>query len=101
MPNPTFTYEITEGSIVDGDSFTGELSATETTRLGTYEIKRGTLALNENYALTYRPGVLEVITATIKDWEVAATDVTYGQKLGDSELTGTFYHPHTGERLSL
>ncbi|OQC16602.1 MAG: hypothetical protein BWX73_00749 [Lentisphaerae bacterium ADurb.Bin082] len=97
MPNPTFTYEITEGSIVDGDSFTGELSATETTRLGTYEIKRGTLALNENYALTYRPGVLEVITATIKDWEVAATDVTYGQKLGDSELTGTFYHPHTGE----
>mgnify|MGYP003776904097 FL=1 len=97
MPNPTFTYEITEGAIVDGDSFTGELSATTTRRLGTYPIKQGTLALNDNYALTYLPGTLKVISATIIDWEVAASDIIYDQKLADSELTGTFYHPHTGE----
>ncbi len=97
MPNPPLTYEIIEGAIVDGTSFTGELSATETTRLGTYEIKQGTLALSENYTLIYRPGILEVISPVIKVWEVTASDLTYGQKLADSELTGYFLHPHTGE----
>ncbi|MDD4098644.1 MAG: MBG domain-containing protein, partial [Lentisphaeria bacterium] len=97
MPNPPFTYEITEGAIVDGTSFTGELSCPQTTLLGTHEIKQGTLALNDNYVLTYRPGVLEVVSPVITNWEAAATELTYGQKLADAGLAGAFLHPRTGE----
>ncbi|WP_163117547.1 MBG domain-containing protein, partial [Acinetobacter baumannii] len=53
--NPTFTYGVTTGSLVNGDTLTGALAtaATATSDKGTYGIGQGTLAASANYAVTY------------------------------------------------
>ncbi|WP_161634515.1 MBG domain-containing protein [Mesorhizobium loti] len=52
--NPTFTYQLTSGSLVGSDSLTGALttSATTASDVGSYAITQGTLN-NNNYAITY------------------------------------------------
>ncbi|HSL28108.1 MAG TPA: MBG domain-containing protein [Anaerolineales bacterium] len=51
--DPEFTYEITSGSLVSGDSFTGALARAAGEDVGSYAISQGSLALNSNYALTF------------------------------------------------
>lgn len=60
-PDPVFTYDVTAGSLVSGDAFTGALSRTPGEAAGTYPILRGTLALSGNYELTYQ-GAAFIIT---------------------------------------
>lgn len=50
---PGLTYQVTTGSVVQGDSFTGSLERAPGGNVGTYAIQQGTLALNSNYLLTY------------------------------------------------
>jgi hypothetical protein len=52
-PDPPFTYQVTGGSLVTGDGFTGALTRLSGESVGTYAIQQGTLALSSNYALTY------------------------------------------------
>src|SRR5439155_18649234 len=47
------TYQITSGTLVVGDSFTGALTRVAGEAVGTYSIQQGTLALSTNYVLTY------------------------------------------------
>jgi MBG domain (YGX type) len=51
-PDPIFTYEITSGMLVNGDTFTGALSRDPGELVGTYNIIQGSLAINSNYNLT-------------------------------------------------
>ncbi|MBB6107617.1 gliding motility-associated C-terminal domain-containing protein [Mucilaginibacter lappiensis] len=51
--DPTLTYAVTTGALVGTDAFTGTLTRTPGENAGTYAILRGTLALNNNYTLTY------------------------------------------------
>ncbi len=51
---PTLTYQVTGGSLLVGDAFTGALTRDPGQNAGTYAITQGTLALNANYALTYQ-----------------------------------------------
>ncbi|WP_163110239.1 MBG domain-containing protein, partial [Acinetobacter baumannii] len=53
--NPALTWQLTGGSLVNGDSFTGSLatSATGTSNVGSYAVTQGTLATSSNYAVTY------------------------------------------------
>jgi hypothetical protein len=51
--DPTFTYTITNGSLVGSDVFTGSLTRVSGKNIGTYAIQQNDLALNANYALTY------------------------------------------------
>ncbi len=50
--DPTLTYQITQGSLVGSDSFTGSLSRAAGESLGNYNIAQGTLALSNNYQLS-------------------------------------------------
>jgi hypothetical protein len=52
-PDPDLTYLVTQGSLVFSDTFTGTLTRDAGEDVGTYAILQGTLALNENYDLTY------------------------------------------------
>lgn len=52
-PDPALTYQVTSGSLVNGDTFSGALTRTAGEAAGTYPILQGTLALSANYALTY------------------------------------------------
>jgi len=47
------TYSVTSGSLASGDSFTGALSRAAGTKVGSYAIGQGTLALSSNYTLTF------------------------------------------------
>jgi len=51
--DPALTYQITSGSLVTGDSFSGALTRAAGEAVGTYAIQQGTLALSSNYTLTY------------------------------------------------
>jgi hypothetical protein len=43
-PDPALTYQITSGSLVSGDSFTGNLARAAGSTVGSYAISQGTLA---------------------------------------------------------
>ncbi|MDP2208241.1 MAG: MBG domain-containing protein, partial [Bacteroidota bacterium] len=51
--DPALTYQITSGSLAFSDDFTGELSRVSGENVGAYAITQGTVALNNNYTLTY------------------------------------------------
>uniref|UniRef100_UPI00056C065B MBG domain-containing protein n=1 Tax=Oceanospirillum maris TaxID=64977 RepID=UPI00056C065B len=59
---PTLTHKVTSGSLVNGDSLSGNLttSATAASDVGTYGITQGSLAASGNYSLTYTPGTFTI-----------------------------------------
>ncbi len=61
--NPTLTYTIRKGSLVNGDLPKGSLetTATQTTDVGTYAITRGSLSVSSNYLIeNFTAGTLEI-----------------------------------------
>src|SRR4029453_10125934 len=51
--DPALTYQVTSGSLVGEDVFTGGLSRDAGENVGTYAIHQGTLTLGTNYNLTF------------------------------------------------
>jgi hypothetical protein len=51
--DPALTYNVTNGSLVQGDSFSGVLSRAAGEDVGSYAIKQGTLTASNNYDLTF------------------------------------------------
>ncbi len=72
--NPTLTYGITAGSLINGDSLSGSLTtvATTTSDVGSYDINQGSLG-NSNYAITYQSGKLTINKAPLT---IAAQDAS-------------------------
>jgi len=75
--DPALTYQITSGSLVSGDSFTGSLARLAGENVGIYAINRGSLALNGNYNLTF---VGNTVTISPKALTITANSrsKTYG-----------------------
>ena len=61
--DPALTYQITSGSLVGTDAFTGTLTRVAGENVGSYEIQQDTLALSSNYDLTYDPAQLTIAQA--------------------------------------
>jgi hypothetical protein len=51
--DPALSYQITSGSLAFGDHFTGNLTRTAGENVGSYTIQPGTLAVNDNYTITW------------------------------------------------
>jgi hypothetical protein len=51
--DPILTYQITSGSLISGDYFTGSLVRDPGEAVGAYAITQGSLALSSNYELTF------------------------------------------------
>ena len=64
-PDPTLTYQITSGSLLPGDAFTGALTRVAGEDVGPYAIGQGTLALPANYALTFVGANLTITPYTL------------------------------------
>jgi MBG domain (YGX type)/Bacterial Ig-like domain (group 3)/Quinohemoprotein amine dehydrogenase, alpha subunit domain III len=64
-PDPALTYQITSGSLVSGDSFTGALTRAAGELAGTYDIQQGNLALSSNYNLAYVGASLSITARPI------------------------------------
>ncbi len=60
-PDPALTYQVTSGSLVAGDSFSGALTRAPGENVGTYAITQGTLSLSGNYNLTFVGSTLKII----------------------------------------
>jgi hypothetical protein len=63
--DPQLTYQITSGSLVTGEGFTGSLTRVSGENVGTYSIQQGTLTLGTNYALSYVGASLSITSAPL------------------------------------
>jgi len=63
--DPQLTYAISEGSLAFSDKFTGVLTRATGENVGTYAIIQGSVALSNNYALTYAGANLTITTAPL------------------------------------
>lgn|GEM_PF-2207982 len=76
--DPTLTYQITSGTLVGSDTFSGELNRVAGENVGLYAIGQNTLALSSNYSLTYAGDNLEITKAPLAVLVDDSTKV-YGQ----------------------
>ena len=83
--DPALSYQITSGSLVFTDEFSGNLTRDAGEDVGIYAIRQGSLALNANYDLTYVENEL-VITPAEAICEVS----------GFTGVYDTFYHGALG-----
>ncbi|MCH5188137.1 MAG: S-layer homology domain-containing protein [Oscillospiraceae bacterium] len=79
--DPELTYTYT-GALVGEDKFTGSLERRSGEKIGKYDILKGTLALNDNYDMTYNKGIFEIVEKTPQNITVSeiGTDPTYGDE---------------------
>ena len=64
-PDPALTYQITLGSLVGGDAFTGALTRAAGENVGSYAITQGTLALSSDYTLGFVGANLSITTRPV------------------------------------
>jgi gliding motility-associated-like protein len=64
--DPVLTYQVTSGSLVDGDNFTGALTRESGEVTGPYNIQIGTLSAGNNYTITFVPDtfIINVVVTT-------------------------------------
>ena len=82
--DPELTYQVTSGSLVAGDSFSGALERAAGEDVGNYAITQGTLALSSNYTLSFSGANFEITPRAVGVTADAKTK-TYGD--ADPELT--------------
>jgi len=58
--DPQLTYRIEGGTLPVGDAVSGELGRQSGEAAGQYAINAGTLAISDNYDLTFTPGILTI-----------------------------------------
>ncbi|QJD95219.1 hypothetical protein HH214_04665 [Mucilaginibacter robiniae] len=96
--DPSLTYQVTSGSLIGSDAFSGSLTRSAGENVGSYAIQQGTLALSNNYKLTYTGANLNIgakaitITADVKAKTYGDTDpaLTYKTTLGTLVGSDTF-----------
>ncbi|MCM8784389.1 MAG: hypothetical protein NC818_06440, partial [Candidatus Omnitrophica bacterium] len=64
-PDPALTYQITSGSLVGDDSFTGALTREPGEDPGDYAILQGTLTLGDNYAIDFISALFTILAAVV------------------------------------
>ena len=93
-PDPALTYQITSGSLVGSDAFSGNLTRDPGEDVGTYAITIGTLAIDDdnsgnNYDLTYFGANLTITQqAPIITWSNPA-NIVVGTALSGIQLNAT------------
>lgn len=79
--DPELTYTYT-GTLVGTDKFTGELTRQSGESIGKYDILQGTLALSDNYNITYNKAIFEIVDKIPQNVGVdgIVTEKTYGDE---------------------
>ncbi|WP_406696632.1 YDG domain-containing protein [Singulisphaera sp. Ch08] len=95
--DPSLTYQLTSGSLVSGDGFSGSLSRASGENVGTYAITQGTVALNSNYALTYVGADLRINRAYLT---VTADSLSRPYGEANPTLSGTVAGIHYGDAIT-
>ncbi len=99
--DPAFTYQITNGSLVFSDAFTGNLTRVAGETIGTYAIQQGMVTAGGNYTITFVSNNLTIGKRTIEVTADAKTKIygdadpaftytiTSGSLVGSDAFTGT------------
>jgi hypothetical protein len=99
--DPVFTYQITSGALVGGDTFSGALSRGAGETVGVYAINQGSLTAGTNYALSFNTENLTIspapltVTADSRSKVYGSADpaltykITSGALVGGDTLSGT------------
>lgn len=87
--DPVFTYQVTQGTVREGDLFTGALARAAGKIVGTYAINQGTLSLGANYTITF-VGADLIITPRPVDVTADAKTLQYGDAEQALTYTMTF-----------
>ena len=95
--DPTFTYQISGGSLVSGDSFTGALTRAAGESVGAYAILQGTLALNSNYSLAFVSANLTIGTAQLT---ITAANTSRQYGLANPVFTGSVVGVLNGDGIT-
>ncbi len=96
--DPTFTYQITQGSLAFSDAFSGNLSRVPGENIGPYGITQGTLTLGSNYDLSFVGADLTIgqraieVTADVKSKVFGDADpvLTYAITNGSLAFSDSF-----------
>ena len=75
--DPVLTYQITAGSLIGTDAFSGALTRVPGENVGTYAILQGTLTLGGNYSISYVGANLSIIARAVTVTADAQTKI-YG-----------------------
>lgn len=95
--DPALTYTPAQ-ALIQGDTFTGMLKRLPGETAGTYTIEKGTLILNENYALTYVPASFTISKAQLT---VTADDKNKIMGLSNPALTASYSGLAMGDESSV
>lgn len=89
-PEEDLKYDITSGTLVGEDAFTGALIREAGTAVGDYKIKQGTLALDSSkYDLAFTEGTYSIVDKTPQTITLAAFgEKTYGDAPFSVSVTG-------------
>ena len=71
--DPALTYQVTSGSLVNGDALSGSLSRDAGESLGVYAINQGTLTGEPNYSITFIGDSLTIKSADTYVYTVSKT----------------------------
>src|SRR3989440_12360970 len=63
--DPALTYQITSGTLINGDTFTDAISRVAGESVGAYAIQQGSLSAPTNYSLTFIPASLAITPALL------------------------------------
>lgn len=100
-PDPIFTYQLTDGSLVDNDSLTGVINRERSENAGLQILTRGTLSAGKNYHITFISSWFKInkraitITADPQSKELGASDpsltfmITNGQLVNGDMFNGS------------
>jgi hypothetical protein len=83
--DPTFTYQVTSGTLVSGDAFSGSLTRIAGEAVGSYAIQQGTLTAGTNYDLTFVSANL-----TITQRPITVTADAKSKVYGDADPALTY-----------
>ncbi|MCP2045020.1 MBG domain-containing protein [Pontibacter sp. HSC-36F09] len=75
--DPELTYQATSGTVVNNDTFSGELERAAGENVSTYAVSLGTLSLGNNYNLSLTEGTLFTITPKALIASITARDKVY------------------------
>ena len=83
-PDPILSYTVSP-ALVNGDSFTGNLSRVSGESVGTYSIIQNNLSLSANYSLTFVENTITIIPLSI-----TVTANAHSKSYGDTDPTLTY-----------
>jgi hypothetical protein len=83
--DPTFTFTVTTGNVVNSDGYTGSLSRVSGENIGDYPLSLGTLSYGSNYNISYNSGGKLTISKRAITVKADAISKQYGDD--DPELT--------------